>query len=48
LFMMIEEPLYILVGIIPTLTFLIFFTAIGESTKKSNFEPYKICQNNKK
>lgn len=34
LFMMIEEPLYILVGIIPTLTFLIFFAAINESEKE--------------
>jgi len=34
LFMMIEEPLYVLVGITPTLVFLIFFAAIGESTKK--------------
>ncbi len=34
LFMMIEEPLYVLQGIVPVLTFLIFFTAISESEKQ--------------
>ncbi len=37
LFMMIEEPLYVLDGIIPVLTFLVFFSAFSESKKTSDF-----------
>jgi len=36
LFMMIEEPLYVLHGTIRLVSFLVFFTAISESMKKQN------------